>query len=649
MKINALFTAGLLFLQLTLSAQTYETRSFDLPARKSVEILTEKEKAESVVLLEDHRTYEFAMNPKEQMELFYTRHVRIHINEQSMVEAYNKIYVPVSSPDDLITLHARTLRKDGKAYDLYKGDMKMVSEEGQNFMILAIEGLEKDAELEYFFTTREDVRVFLSERLQSHALSRKLRLDIISPDFLVFEARVYNGASTISDSTANDKRWLTITAGPIAPLDKEEKYIFYGANVMRVEFKLVQNKNANSNRLNTWDDAGGRFYEVFHDFDKTDAKEVDKLVSKIGLKSGTPEEKVKKIEQFMKANVMVNENNEEENIKLMLSRKYGSANQVVKTYVALFEKLDIPYEMVVTCDRSKGKFDPDFDTWNYLDEYLFYFPFSNKFMDPSNILFRYGFIPALYTENHGLFIRNVKIGDAVSGVSSVKKIDGLRPELHFDNMMADIRLSSDGEKAIIDIDREMAGYADNNLRAIYFYSNEEDKKKIAEEFLKSCGGEGAELKSASAANYNMNSDEYDKPFTMKATLESAGIIEKAGNTILVAIGQVIGQQVEMYQDHARQNPIDQEFPHSYKRVLKFHIPDGYTAKGLDKLKMNIIGEDKSQMGFTADYTLEGNVLTLTSTEYYTVTHLPASAYEPFRRVINAAADFNKLKVILEKN
>ena len=649
MKLKAIAIAMLCFLRLSVGAQSYETRNFDLPPRNAVEVLTEKEKSESVVLLEDHRTYELAFNESDQMEMFYSRHVRVHINEQSMVEAYNKIYIPVNAPEDLLTLHARTLTKDGKSYDLQKSDMKLVTEEGQSFMILAIEGLEKDAELEYFFTTHENVRVFFSERLQSHAFSRQLKLDIISPDFLVFEARVYNGAATISDSTASKKRWLTITSGPVTPLDNEEKYNFYAANVMRVEFKLVQNRNTNSNRLNTWDDAGGRYYEVYHEFDKTDAKEVDKLISRLGLKSGTPEEKVKKIERFMKSNVMVNEHDEEENIRLMLSRKYGSAAQVVKTYVALFEKLDIPYEMVVTCDRSKRKFDPDFDTWSFLDETVFFFPFSGKYMDPGNIFFRYGWIPALYTENYGLFIRNVKIGDAVSGVSTVKKIEGTKPELHFDNMIADIRLSNDGDKALIDIDREMAGYADNNLRAIYFYSNEEDKKKIAEEFLKSCGGEGAELKSSSAENFNMNSDEYDKPFVMKATLESPGIIEKAGNTILVAIGQVIGQQVEMYQDHARQNPIDQEFPHTYKRVLKFYIPDGYTAKGLEKLKMNIIGEDKSQMGFTSDYTLEGNLLTVTVNEYYTVTHLPASAYDPFRRVINAAADFNKLKVILEKN
>jgi hypothetical protein len=65
--------------------------------------------------------------------------------------------------------------------------------------------------------------------------------------------------------------------------------------------------------------------------------------------------------------------------------------------------------------------------------------------------------------------------------------------------------------------------------------------------------------------------------------------------------------------------------------------------------MNIVADDKKQMGFLSDYILDGNEITVTVDEYYEVTSLPASAYEPFRNVINAAADFNKIKLVLEKN
>jgi hypothetical protein len=268
-------------------------------------------------------------------------------------------------------------------------------------------------------------------------------------------------------------------------------------------------------------------------------------------------------------------------------------------------------------------------------------------MDPTNIAFRYGFIPALFMDNNGLFIKNLKIGDVESGVSSVKRIEPVPGKLNFDNMNADITLSADNSKATVKINREMNGYADNTIRAIYFYSNEEDRKKVAEEFMKSCGGEGAEVNQISAENFNMNSDEMLKPFVLKATVESTGLVEEAGNTILLKIGQVIGQQMEMYQEHARQNPIDLDYAHNYKRTLNFSVPAGYQLKGLEKLNMNITTDDKS-MGFISTYKMEGDKLVVVVDEYYNVTKLPMSAYEPFRKVINAAADFNKIKLVLEK-
>lgn len=652
--ISKLKISSSLMLLLLLSArvfsQTYETRNFDIPDRKKTETLSEAEKKEPVVLVEDNRTYEFANNPKEELELYYTRHVRIHLNEQSAVEGYNKIYIPVNTADDLVTLHARTLTKDGKSSDMLKGDMKLASEEGQNFMILAVEGLEKDAELEYFYTSKSEPRLFLTERMQSHAFTRSVTLNVISKDFLVFDVKTYNAQCVQKDTVKDGKRWVSVKATNLSPLDDEEKYSIYRANVFRAEIKLAKNTTNSNNRLYTWNDAGGQIYKMFHAKEKSDDKEIEKLIKKQSFGQGNQEEQVNKIERFMKSTIAVQQNQEEESIKSMLTRRYASTNQVIRAYVQLFEALNIPYEIVVTCDRMNAPFDPDFDTWNYLDEYLFYFPFSKKYLDPTNPIFRYGMIPAEYTGNHGLFVKNLKVGDVVSGVASVKFIDPLPASMHNDDMLANISLSADLSKTTIQLERSMTGYGDNNIRAIYYYSNEEDRKKLVEGFVQSEGGEGAEVSNIKVSNFDLNSDEYNKPFIITAQIESGSLLEQAGSTVLFRIGQVIGQQVEMYQDHARQNPIDQEFCHSYNRILNFKIPDGYSVKGLEKLNIDITTKDGDSpvMGFVSSYKLEGSQLSITVKEYYNKTHLPASSYDAFRKVINAAADFNKIKLILEK-
>jgi hypothetical protein len=52
--------------------------------------------------------------------------------------------------------------------------------------------------------------------------------------------------------------------------------------------------------------------------------------------------------------------------------------------------------------------------------------------------------------------------------------------------------------------------------------------------------------------------------------------------------------------------------------------------------------------FVSNYTLEGQTLTVTINEYYKQLYAPLERYEDYRKVVNAAADFNKVTLVLEK-
>jgi hypothetical protein len=54
------------------------------------------------------------------------------------------------------------------------------------------------------------------------------------------------------------------------------------------------------------------------------------------------------------------------------------------------------------------------------------------------------------------------------------------------------------------------------------------------------------------------------------------------------------------------------------------------------------------MGFNSSYQLAGNVVKITILEEYRRTYYPLSQFEDFKKVINAAADFNKVALVLEK-
>jgi hypothetical protein len=53
------------------------------------------------------------------------------------------------------------------------------------------------------------------------------------------------------------------------------------------------------------------------------------------------------------------------------------------------------------------------------------------------------------------------------------------------------------------------------------------------------------------------------------------------------------------------------------------------------------------INFKSDYTLEDNLVTVIIDEYYKKNTFPPSEYENYRKVINAAADFNKLILFIE--
>ena len=54
------------------------------------------------------------------------------------------------------------------------------------------------------------------------------------------------------------------------------------------------------------------------------------------------------------------------------------------------------------------------------------------------------------------------------------------------------------------------------------------------------------------------------------------------------------------------------------------------------------------MGFVSTYDVKDNTLIVTVKEWYGTIIIPVSEYKSYENVVNAAADFNKLVVVLQK-
>ena len=164
------------------------------------------------------------------------------------------------------------------------------------------------------------------------------------------------------------------------------------------------------------------------------------------------------------------------------------------------------------------------------------------------------------------------------------------------------------------------------------------------------GTNSENLVSSKMENEDFESYHDNKPFILSATVKASELVEKAGNKTIIKIGDIIGPQVEMYQEKPRQFPMHIDFPHILERKINFTIPDGYTVKNLDDLKISHTYQENGQttMGFSSSYQVAGNVVKITILEEYRRTYYPLSQFEDFKTVINAAADFNKVALVLEK-
>jgi hypothetical protein len=138
---------------------------------------------------------------------------------------------------------------------------------------------------------------------------------------------------------------------------------------------------------------------------------------------------------------------------------------------------------------------------------------------------------------------------------------------------------------------------------------------------------------------------------VQANVKSSELLENAGNKILLKIGEIIGPQVEMYQEKARQFPMDMSFPHSFERTIELVIPDGYRIRNPEDLNIHDEYRENGEitMGFVSEYKLDGNRLRVHVMEQYRRIVYPLAQYEDFKKIINASADFNKIVLVLEKN
>ena len=623
-------------------AQYYKT--YDWDDNPKLHELTEKDlKKPSVGIFEKYIVEYKKGLFLQDLTSFETTHTIIRVNNDKGIGRHNTVYIPMYEVKKVIDIKARTINAEGKVTLLNKDNIKEINnvETYGDFKIFAIEGVEKNSEIEVLYTVEKEYDMHGTETIQGEYFIKEAQFLFITGN-LNSKIKAYRTETTFETVSIDGRQAKLLTLKDI-PAMIDEEYATPNANKIAVVYQCFP-KDQNITQEMFWDNIvnniGGKFFPeeashlVKNDIDNITKGDLDLSTFK----------KASLIDNYIKSNFIIVKNNNSEltNLEYILKNRTASDYGILKVYAHYLKALEIEYEIVVTANRFALKFDPDFYTPNMLRDFLIYLPTEEKYISPDRIEYRVGEAPFNILGNYGLFITE-------SLDYYFSKIIQSDPNYSRIIRYTDITFDEDLANVIIKQNQEYTGHWAITSKAILSLSTEQGIKDY-EDYLTSSGIEDKVVLSFETENTDMNSLEYNLPFITRCIITSESLLEEAGDSYIFQIGKVIGTQSELYQETERVNPIEMQYPNQYDYDIIIHIPKGYTAEGLEVL--NIDKSFKSVTGekickFESSYKIEGNTIVVTIQEFYKSNEYNVSRYDEFRSVINAASDFNKTSILFK--
>jgi len=612
-----------------------------------------------LVALKDKTVSDFTFEGEGLVE-YFLEHKILYVNSDDAIERYNKVYLPVNQSTKLEIAKARVIKKNGSVIELEQSKILTAKDEETERTItyFALEGVEKGSFVEYFYIQKQSPK-YSGNRLFLQASYDKelVEFDLYSPSNLLFEFKSYNGIPpVVKDLTTTNKLHWKLRLEDIKGL-YEESQSAYEAMRGAVIYKMAKNL-ANNQPIVSYDIVAQNVSALYYpaSYTEEERKAINQFASKLKIKEDFSEvKKIRTIDSYIKLKFSYFESGgpEMEGVVNVLKNQVANDTGMLKLYIAMLRKFEIKHDLVITSNRLNLKFDPYFEANNFLTEFLFYFPNSDKYLSPTDKGTRYGFPPPFSTDNYGLFISQVETNGVKTTVSEIKYINPPKAMDSNDIMKVDVSFDEeDFTITNIQLDEWSTGY-NAQLPLIYLeidFVDKDDMNKYIQQLGKIWANEDS---SAKVKNHEMIYDKKgeaeEKFIQVKFNMTSEAFVNKAGRRYLFKIGDLIGRQVEMYQEKKRVLPLEQAYRRNYDRTITVNIPEGYKVANLEDI--NIKNEYKENgkvvFAFHSYYKLEGNVLTVNADEYYKSNLVAPEIYEEYRTVINSAADFNKITLVLE--
>ncbi len=641
----------------TVSAKTnkYKYENYDWNENFTNYQLLPEEKDEPLIFAKYLSAREFAYNDKGLLTHYWTKHMIVKLNSNDAVEGFNKLSFSMFEVQRIAKLKVRTINNAGKIKELDTSNIKFIENldnEGPH-KLLGIDGLEVGNTLEILYTLEESYEYYLYgsiETLQSQFIRKNVLFELTAPATLKFKVKSLNGLPDVEEETYDlDKNIYRVKVDQIKPL-AEEQYSAYNSNLKKIIYKFDYDKSkGESSKFVTWAVAADSKFNSYMKEDEKNKKEILKFIktNKINAKSYLDmmhtEKTIKTIFKLQQIN-----DDRFEDLKAILKNKYANTQGMTKLFCQILNGLNIEYELAFTRNRFEEKFDKEFEGWNHLNYGFIYIPSLNFYIMPAEGSANNGWLTSSYANCNALYIKKLNINETIFGKGEVKFTEANSCNINHDDIYINLKLDDNFEDVTYNLQRVTHGETTADIQYIWDNLVDEQKIKLYDSYLK-LTEDNCKYTKPIVINDLENFDKHF-PFTINTTVTDASLWEKAGNKYILKVGTLIGPQSELYNKDKRQNPIENTHNHGYHRVITFTIPEGYQIQNLNDIKIHaeLKKNDKMACYFNSDFSIEGNKVTITCDEEYLQIDMSVSDYEDFRKVINAAADFNKVKYIFSK-
>ncbi len=649
--ISLLFTVLCAF-QIAVSQNNPYFESYDW--EESPSYAAEEGSTEDMIAVKEKTVTEFYFQKKNLVE-YFLEHKVLWLNSDDAIEEYNKIYLPFSSRAELQVNKARVITPEGKLINLDQSKILTSEDEetGRTYKYYALEGITKGSFIEYMYVVKRPPsytgdKVYIQDSYNKD----KVEFDLFSPSNLLFKFKSFNDLPTVErDTLTTEKLHYKLHISKVEKLESEYQAPYNASRAFLV-YKMDKNTAGNGNDMVSYSNVSQNLYSTYYpDYSKKTKNLLSGFINELELPENADEESIaRKLDFFIKTNVYSQDvySDDLKDLDQILTKKVANETGIIKLYIAVLRSLNVKHELVLTTDRKQMKFDTAFESTNFLTDFLLYFPKSKKYLSPNASGTRFGFPMPYMMDNYGLFMKEVVIGDFKSAVGKIKYIEPVKAEEIIDVMKVTIDFNTENlTENSINFDRAFSGYYAMNIQPFMHLIQGKKRDELVDSFIENIT---KELEIQSRKIVNDDSELFGvKPLQFIVDFTTEAFVEKAGRKYLFKLGDLIGQQVQLYQEKERVLPLEEQFHRSYFRTLTINIPEGYKITNLDDINIDnsYAKNDKELFSFKSSYQLKGSTLTVTADEHYRENIITVAMYEEYRTVINSAADFNKLVLLLE--